>query len=881
MSLVAYHRKRHFSSTPEPAGKSRRRTERLYVMHKHRARNLHYDLRLELDGVLKSWAVPKGPSLDPRDKRLAIQVEDHPIEYGDFEGDIPEGEYGAGTAIIWDRGTWNPLDDPHDGMRQGKLKFELQAEKLHGAWVLVASPPNRQSRQPQWLLIKVKDDAARSRDEVDVTEQFPNSVASRRTIDERATSQLAKKGKKSATPPAKRDVAHGEKLHERSKVKPGVESSAKPRKASTRAAPSRSKGQRSGAHLKTVSGAKPAKMPQSVDLQLATFVSQPPSGDEWLSEIKLDGYRIACQIAAGNATLYSRQHQDWTARFAAVASAACELPVSQAILDGEVVVFLPDGRTSFQALQNAMSEDHTASLSYVVFDLLYLDGYDLREATLDDRKRILAELLLPQKNPRIQYLEHVVGQADRFFQECCKRELEGIICKRRARRYVSGRGSDWLKAKCLLRQEFVIGGYTDSTNKRRPFGALLLGYYDKPGRLVYAGRVGTGWNERTMMELSTQLELLNQRESPFVSPVNQQGKLHWVRPRLVAEVSFSQWTRDGRLRQPSFGGLREDKPAAKVGREKPEDGVVSADLQTHNGVPRQQSASHRRSSDASRVRQRSSRPAISKAKGERGTKSKSRPKAAQKGLLSEHLEQQLQGVTLTNPDRVLYPELGLTKLDLAAYYAQVGETMLPFVVDRPLSLVRCPQGRAEKCFFQKHQTGNVPASLIGVAVREGSQSQKYFVLKNLAGLLALVQLGVLEIHLWGSQAKNLERPDQIVFDLDPGPDVVWDQVIRAARQLRHLLAEFDLKSFVKTTGGKGLHIVAPIEPRASWPEAKQFCKTIAQHIAAAEPSLYTIHPSKNQRQGRIFLDYLRNDRARRAWPLIRRGLGRERRSPSR
>jgi bifunctional non-homologous end joining protein LigD len=508
MSLATYRRKRHFSSTPEPQGKTGRRREgRSYVIHKHRARSLHYDLRLELDAVLKSWAVPKGPSLDPRDKRLAIQVEDHPLDYGSFEGDIPAGEYGAGEVIIWDRGTWEPLDDPHEGLRQGKLEFEIRGEKLHGAWVLVASPPGR-SRQPQWFLIKVKDAEARPRDKVDVVEQFPGSVASGRTIDDTAVSASASKS-----------------------LFAGAQGRA------TGAVRRRGRGRQTRARLKTVSGAKAANMPRSVELQLATLVSQPPPGDEWLSEIKLDGYRIACHVADGKARLYSRRQQDWTARFAAIASSASELPVDQAVLDGEVVVFLPDGRTSFQALQNAVSEDRTASLAYVVFDLLYLDGYDLRGAAIEDRKRVLSDLLMSQKNPRVQYLEHVFGQADRFYEECCKRKLEGIICKRRARPYVAGRGLDWLKARCLLRQEFVIGGYTDSTNRRRPFGALLVGYYDQPGRLTYAGRVGTGWNERTMAELSTQLKRHRQDKPPFASPVEGPRKtIHWVRPPGVGSA---------------------------------------------------------------------------------------------------------------------------------------------------------------------------------------------------------------------------------------------------------------------------------------------------------------------------------------------------------
>ncbi len=535
-------RRRHAGA----AWKGLSRKGSLFVIHKHHARNLHYDLRLELDGVLKSWAVPKGPSLDPRVKRLAIEVEDHPVQYGGFEGNIPEGEYGAGAVIIWDRGTWEPLEDPHEGLRHGKLRFELHGEKLHGESALVAVPAKR-AKQPQWLLIKIKDAEARPGDGAAITEELPQSVVSRRTVEEAAASLPAKKQPKA--------------IDERAaKVVKAIKSVAAASSKAKSPAASRFQG---------IRGAKPAAMPRSVELELATLVKQPPEGDEWFSEVKLDGYRIACHIAKGKASLFSRTHKDWTARFQAVAAEAGRLPVKQAILDGEIAVFLAKGRTSFQALQNTMREEHGGSLTYAVFDLLYLDGYDLRGAALEDRKQLLAEILAG-KEGSVQYLEHFVGQAGRFYRQCCKRGLEGAICKRRTRPYLAGRGVDWLKAKCLLRQEFVIGGYTDSTNKQRPFGALLVGYFEKPGKLAYAGRVGTGWEERTMAALAEQLRPLTRSKSPFDSPVDRaDGKLHWVQPKLVAEIAFSQWTRDGRLRQPSFQGLREDKPAAKVVREEP------------------------------------------------------------------------------------------------------------------------------------------------------------------------------------------------------------------------------------------------------------------------------------------------------------------------
>ncbi len=549
-SLSTYRRKRHASATPEPRGKVSRRKGDLYVIQKHSASTLHYDVRLQLDGVLKSWAVPKGPSLDPKDKRLAIEVEDHPVEYADFEGNIPEGEYGAGTVIVWDRGTWSPDGDPHQGLRRGNLKFDLHGEKLRGSWVLIATQQiqsksarskSSRSKQRQWLLIKVKDGDARPRDEFDVTAERPASVASGRSLDETADKAPAKKPRKAGKGKQSKNSA---------------------------ATATASKAPRGSVCLKLVAGAKRAAMPQRVELELAALAAKPPEGDGWLSEIKLDGYRIVCHVAGGAAALYTRTHQDWTARFAAVAAAASKLPVKQAILDGEVAVYLPDGRTSFQALQNEMREDHEGSLTYSIFDLLYLDGHDLRAAALEDRKRLLEEILRTNRSPHLQYLEHVVGQAGRFYKECCKRGLEGSICKRRTRPYLGGRTADWLKAKCLLRQEFVIGGFTDSTNKRLPFGALLVGYHEKAGNLKYAGRVGTGWQSSTMDALARQLGRLARRNSPFDSPVDRSNeRIHWVQPRLVAEIAFSQWTRDGRLRQPSFQGLREDKPAENVVRE--------------------------------------------------------------------------------------------------------------------------------------------------------------------------------------------------------------------------------------------------------------------------------------------------------------------------
>jgi bifunctional non-homologous end joining protein LigD len=795
MSLVTYRQKRHATATPEPRGSISRKKGNLFVVQKHHARSLHYDFRLELDGVLKSWAIPKGPSLDPQQKRLAVEVEDHPVEYGDFEGDIPRGEYGAGSVIVWDRGTWTP-------------------------WALVGT--HRRSKQPQWLLITLKDDEARQQG--NVVDDLPDSVLSGRAIDKTVAQPANRHGK---TTNASRQPAG---------TRANVVSSGQHPRSRNASAPSLATGSA------RVVGAKRAAMPAHVELEQATLVNHPPDGDAWLSEIKLDGYRTVCHVENGSAALFSRRGQDWTSRFPAVAQDIAGLPVKQAIFDGEMVVYLPNGRSSFQSLQNAMNGEPSGRLTYVVFDLLYLNGYDLREAALKDRKRLLADIVKQSPKRSLEYLEHVVGDAELFFRECCKRGLEGAICKQRDRPYRGGRGTDWLKAKCLLRQEFVIGGYTNSTNKRRPFGALLVGYHDKLGRLVYAGRVGTGWQDRTMVELAKRFKPLKRKTSPFNAVIDRgNGNVHWVRPELVAEIAFTQWTRDGLLRQPSFQGLREDKRPAEVTREIADSQAADklTPVKIEPGKSGDYSTPHMHSRDP--------RPSH-------------KPRTATAQSLTKAAIHGLEKVRFTHPDRIIYPDQQLTKLDLAAYYLAVGEAMLPYVVDRPLSLLRCPRGASEPCFMQKHPANKVPEGLATVRVREEKEPGDYLIIKSLRGLLELVQMGALEIHLWGARADDLERPDRVVFDLDPGPGIEWRQIIMAAMMIRDLLTERRLKSFVKTTGGNGLHVVVPIMPSATWSETKQFSKSLVQLISTEKSDLYTINPSKAQRQGRIFLDYLRNDR---------------------
>jgi bifunctional non-homologous end joining protein LigD len=820
MALVEYRRKRRFARSPEPRGKRAARGKtRSFVVQKHDARRLHYDFRLEFDGVLKSWAAPKGPSYDPHEKRLAVEVEDHPLEYAAFEGVIPEGEYGAGAVEVWDRGTWTPEEDPEEGLRHGKLKFRLAGEKLRGGWALVRMGGQRPDRKTNWLLIKERDDEARSADEYDVLAARPESVLSGRTIEEIAAGDGAPSKRRAANSPNKRTTAARAKGAGQRVL----------RKAS---------GKTSG---KSAAAGKAAAMPRGVELQLATLVKSAPEGDGWFHEIKLDGYRLLCRIVRGQAKFITRGEQDWTRRFATLAEAAEELPVKSAILDGEAVALLPDGASSFQALQNAFRGEPARPLAYFAFELLYLDGRDLRSEPLERRKALLAELLAgADPAGPLRLSEHIVGQGAEFFRQVCKRGLEGIVSKRRDRPYVGGRGLDWLKLKCIQRAEFVIGGFTDPERSRAGFGALLVGYHDD-GKLVYAGRVGTGFSDRLLRELRGRLDRLALAKSPFQEVPRREisSSVHWVRPELVAQVEFSNWTDDGLLRQPSFQGLREDKPAADVGLEKAADKPSG-----HKQAPGESKASGRRR----------------KGSAKQAAPSRASSRAPSRASAGRAETVDLSGVKLTHADRVLYPDQGLTKLDLAAYYVEIADWILPHVAGRPLSLVRCPEGRHKSCFYQKHVGPGAPAAIGRVKIEERGGAVDYAMIDDARGLIGLVQLGVLEIHPWGSRADNVERPDRLFFDLDPGPGVAWKTVIDAASRLRRLLEELDLTSFVKTTGGKGLHVVLPIQRRHDWPLAKAFAKAVAARLAREEPDRYLVNSSRSLRAGKIFIDYLRNDR---------------------
>ncbi|MEX1025556.1 MAG: DNA ligase D [Planctomycetota bacterium] len=765
MALDRYRQKRDFAKTPEPRdARSATGDRRLaFVVQKHAATRLHHDFRLEWNGELLSWAVPKGPPTRVGQKVLAVRTENHPTSYGDFEGVIPEGQYGAGSVMLWDRGQWRPRGDPERGLVEGSLDFDLEGERLAGHWTLKRMDGDAEDEKENWLLIKRSDDGASSA--------------------------------RAAAPEVDASIATGRNMAE---IAAGVS--------------------RHGSSLDPASlaGARRADPPTDLTPELATLAPEAPAGDDWLHEIKFDGYRILAFCEGGTIRLVSRRGQDWTGRFPRVARALERLGTTSAILDGEVVVLDEDGRSSFQALQRSLGGDRDAEHDYYLFDLPYFAGYDLRRVQLVERKRLLAAVLEHANGDTLHYSEHVVGQGPAFFEHACRLGLEGAVSKRRDSSYQSRRSRSWIKTKCQRRQEFVIGGMSAPAGSRIGFGALLVGTYDDEGALHYAGRVGTGFSDRVLVELEERLAPLETPESPFVERVrDRNAATRWVEPELVAEVAFTEWTAGGLLRHPSFQGLREDKPARDVRRETTSVNMRTAKNTQKNGGPKRVDVDARIAAT---------------------------------------------GVEFTHPDRVLYPEQGGTKLDLARYYASVAERFLPHVADRPLTIVRCPRGHAAKCFYQKHATDGIVAPVRALPVREREGRRDYLAVDDLAGVLALVQLGVLEFHPWGSRANRIERPDRLVLDIDPGPGVEWSRVIDTALQLRQLLEALDLASWPRTTGGKGLHVVVPIDRRTEWDAAKEFTRNVVARLAETDPDAYVLTARKTEREGRVYLDYLRNAR---------------------
>lgn len=762
MGLQSYNAKRSFDKTPEPKGAKAEGSGSSFVVQKHDARRLHYDFRLEMDGVLKSWAVTRGPSLDPEDKRLAVHVEDHPLSYGDFEGVIPKGQYGGGTVVLWDRGTWRPIGDAKKGYRKGHLEFELDGEKLKGRWHLVRMHGKPGETRENWLLIKGDDEEARREGDPDILEERPESVKTGRSI---------------------KDVA----------AKPEDTWNSKP---VSRKAAAGSSGKKQAHDLPK--GVRRQALPPFVPPALATLKPKPPAGSRWLHEIKFDGYRLQARLDHGELQLLTRSGLDWTEKFGeAVATALKALPAETALIDGEIVVERDSGASDFSALQQDLSEGRSDRFAFYAFDLLHLDGSDLRSAELIERKALL-EKLLPGGEPHLRYSQHFEESGGLVLEHACRLSLEGVISKVRTSKYASGRKGDWVKSKCSKRQEFVIGGYTLSSTSDQAIGSLALGVYEE-GKLRHVGRVGTGYTVDIAEMLLRRLKLLDMKESPFSEKLTALARrdLQFVSPELVAEVEFGAWSGDGNLRHASFRGLREDKPAGEIEREE---------------------------------------------------KAVSETKAPQ------------SSVQFTNPDRLYWPEDGVTKEGLADYYAKVWRHMAPFVVNRPLALLRCPEGIGGQSFFQKHAWRGVNKAVEQIRDPRDKGGEPLIRITDFDGMMALVQSAALEIHPWGTTTANWEKPDMITMDIDPGEDVPWQEVIEAALELKRRLEDVGLAAFVKTSGGKGLHVVTPLKPQAGWAAVKAFAKAMAVDMSRSEPDRYLSVATKAKRRGRLFIDYLRNGR---------------------
>ncbi len=802
--LDTYRAKRDFTATPEPKGRARKGAKAAasgaYVIQKHAARRLHYDVRLEMDGVLNSWAVTRGPSLGPGEKRLAVHVEDHPLDYGSFEGTIPEGHYGAGNVIVWDRGTWTAVADPARGYKKGHLEFTLQGEKLTGRWHLVRMAPRAGEKADNWLLIKAEDEAAREPDAPDIIEEAPLSVVSGRDVE--TLSPPTAKRKRRATPAAPKGSAAPK---EQTQAKTTGTGKAPAKAKAPRAAQADAKAPQRLALPKGAlpKGATPAPLPDFIPPALATLARHAPKGGRYLHEIKFDGYRIQARIQNGACRLLTRTGLDWSARFGeTVRDALAALDVTDAMLDGEIVVEGQGGASDFSALQGDLSEGRTDRFVYYAFDLLYLDGHDLTALPLSARKDLLEGLLAgaqAQEGGPLRYSAHFEDDGALVLRHACRLSLEGIVSKLKDAPYRSGRSKDWIKSKCSERQEFVIGGYVPSTTTRRAIGSLALGVHDK-GKLVHVGRVGTGFSNRVAADLFALLDQDRTAKNPFAAKLTAEEArgLVFVAPRHVAEVEFRAWTGDGHLRHAAFRGLRDDKAADDV------------------------------------VREAAAAPA---------------PAAPPK-----------RRVALTHPDRVYWPQAGVTKEGLADYYAEIWRFIAPYVVGRPLALVRCPEGINGPHFFQKHPWKGAHSAIRTVPDPKEPDEAPYLAIDSLDGLMGLVQGAVLEIHPFGAPLTDWERPDMLVMDLDPGEGVGWEEVIAAAWEVKARLERHALSSFVKTSGGKGLHVCAPLTPKADWSALKAFTKTMAEEMASDDPQRFVATISKAKRRGRILVDYLRNQR---------------------